>query len=188
MQNSGRRRHRSATKCDCSRRSVPFFCLRKDLSQTSVTYQCHLSTPAKKQGLAVTSTRLPSGCPCHSMASVRGHRLLDWSFPHGSRKQQTHCLVSTASMLRSTLFRRSVVTDKPPFLKSTCELVVRQRAGAVLTRLLSTSNTSSTMYFITFSPFTALVALTFLTVNLPFFTLRCIGMYWTSMCLVFPTP
>ena len=50
-----------------------------------------------KHGLTVTSARLPSGCPCCSIAATCGHHRWDWAFPHGSHKQRTHCLVSVFS-------------------------------------------------------------------------------------------
>ena len=50
----------------------------------------------RKQGLTVTSARLPSECPCYSMAATCGHRW-DWAFPHDSQKQRTHCLISVFS-------------------------------------------------------------------------------------------
>ena len=43
-----------------------------------------------------SSARLPSGRPSFYGLAC-GRRLCDWAFPHGSRKQQTHCSVSIFS-------------------------------------------------------------------------------------------
>ena len=58
----------------------------------------------RKQGLTVISARLPSGCPCYSLAATCGRHRWDWAFPHGSHKQRTHCLVSVFSHFLFLLF------------------------------------------------------------------------------------
>ena len=112
-------------------------------------------------------------------------RLTVW-LPYSHTCPRPSMLCSVAAQL---FFRRSVVTNKLPFLKSSCKLLVRQSVGAVLAaRLLSTSNPMSAMHFISISAFVSrsaglLLVLTVFTVNLPSLTSRCLQTYWTSMCL-----
>ena len=44
----------------------------------------------RKQGLTVTSAPSLRRCPDWPSATTCGHRLWDWTLPHGSRKQRTH--------------------------------------------------------------------------------------------------
>ena len=100
----------------------------------------------RKQGLTVTSARLPSGCPCCCIAATCGHHRWDWAFPNCSHKQRTHCPVS--------------VFSHPPSASMLCVVVALFASfsvGAVLARLLSMSKPISAMYFTIFSPFIAFV-------------------------------
>ena len=75
----------------------------------SSIYACtQLKKQRRKHGITVTSARLPSGCPCCSIAATCGHHRWDWAFPHGSHKQRTHCLVSVFSHFLSVYIIFSV--------------------------------------------------------------------------------
>ena len=99
----------------------------------------------RRQGLTVTSARLPSGCSCYSTAATCCHQRWDWAFPHGPHKQRTHCPVRVFSHPPppqcSALWSPSLLRD------AANEHADLQRVGTVLVRLLS--KPISAMYFVT---------------------------------------